>query len=100
MQLADLSSELFLAITDRLGVFDLLNIRLVSRFWCHFFRTHESTIYKSACIFHGFVRPHQPLGNALLEHRTEMQDLDGIDSWKTFCKLWMFVMSHELTELK
>ncbi len=100
MQLADLSSELSLEITDRLGIFDLLNLRLVSSFWCHFLRTHESTIYHSACIFHGFVRPHQPLESALSEHRTETQDLDGIDSWKAFCKLRMCVMHHELTELK
>ena len=87
MQLADLSSELLLAITDRLGVLDLSNLRLVSTFWYHFLRTHESTIYHSACILHGFAKPHQLLENAIQEHRTEMQDMNDIDSWKTFCKL-------------
>ncbi|KAF8342210.1 uncharacterized protein EI90DRAFT_1315206 [Cantharellus anzutake] len=86
MKLEHLSSEVLLAIADRLGVFDLLNIRLLSRFWSNFFLTHESTLYHSACVLHGFAKPHQQLEEAIKEHQTETQKLRGVVSWKGFCQ--------------
>ena len=52
-----LPAEVTLIVLSHLPVPSLLSVAVLSRQWSHFFAAHQSRIFRSAALQHGYIPP-------------------------------------------
>ncbi|KIK68565.1 hypothetical protein GYMLUDRAFT_1008372 [Collybiopsis luxurians FD-317 M1] len=83
--LAKLPAELILSVLHHVDLRCVHALMLVSKRWKHFLDQNESSVYHALAVQHGYI-PSTALDFSRLSSMYSPKFLEGVTSWKSFCK--------------